>query len=275
MARPRLLKGWSEPITFRGPPPAIPPEQLVLFPRKTQFELPMPEGKDVAGYIQADNNRSYYIKLDRDDNPIRANEFLSYRIADFVGIATPRCDFIQTNNGDIAFGSEAVDGFAKKAETIAFLDRYTMMEFGSSLPTFRSALSAIHALDLFINNVDRHHGNFLISGFGTERQLLALDFARSMFWRWPWADDFGSTNNSAMTWLDLRQRHGFDLSAALLVVKRLSILSADDIARMIAQMPTHWLSDALKNDLLGYCREGGWKARTELLRKGLQDGSIV
>jgi hypothetical protein len=60
-----------------------------------------------------------------------------------------------------------------------------------------------------------------------------------------------------------------------LVVKKLSIVAVDDLARMIAQMPTHWLNAGLQNDLLAYCRDGSWASRTELLRKGLEDGSIV
>jgi len=275
VAKPVLMKGWTDPITFRGRPPAIPAEQLVLFPRKTLFEFPVPEGKEVWAFVQADNRRRYYLKVDRGDRALRASEWLAYRIADLVGVPTPRCDFIQTNDGDIAFGSEAVDGASKQAETILYLERYTMIELGSSAPGLCAALSGIHALDLFINNVDRHVGNFLVAGGGDDRQLLALDYARSFFWQWPWNGFFNGETTSAQAWVALRERHGFDLSAALTVVDRIGLITVEQIANMLNQMPTHWLSQSLSDELLAYCGNGGWTARVELLRKGLEDGSIV
>jgi hypothetical protein len=275
MAEPVLMRGWTNPITFSGPPPTIPAEQLALFPRKTLFELPMPEGKDVSAYVQADNGRKYYLKIDKGDKCIRANEWLSHQIAGMVGISTPRCDFIQTNNGDIAFGSESVDGVFNQTETILFLEKYSMIELGSAAPELRAVLSAIHALDLFLNNIDRHMGNFLIAGAGNERQLMALDFARSVFWRWPWDGFFQDGDTSAREWIDLRQRHGFDIEAALLIVRRLGVISPAQIRRMVGQMPTHWLPLSLSDDLFAYCDGGGWADRVEQLRKGLTDGSIV
>ena len=275
MALPVLMKGWTDPITFSGPPPAVATEQLALFPRKTRFEYPAPDGKDITSFVQADNGLNYYLKIDKGEKTVRANEWLSYQIARIVGVLVPKCDFIQTNNGDIAFGSEAVTGAAGQAETVYYLERYTMLEFGSSAPGLQAALSSAHALDLFLNNVDRHQGNFLVVGEGDERRLLSMDFARSIFWRWPWNGFFGFDETSGTAWADMRQRHGFDLNSALTVVNRLGLIKADDISRLMDQMPTHWLGDGSRNDLLTYCRNGGWAARVATLRKGLVDGSII
>lgn len=275
MPKPVLVKGWTNPATFGGAPPVISSEQLVLFPRRTLFEYASPEGKDISAFVQADNGRGYYLKLDKGDIPVRANEWLSYRLAALVGIPTPRCDFIQTNDGDIAFGSEAVNGASKQAETILYLEKYTLMELGSSAPSLRASLSAIHTFDLFLNNVDRHFGNFLVSGHGDERQLLSIDFARSVYWRWPWTEFLKHDDTTMEAWSDLRQRHGFDIDAAVTVLDRLRIITPQQIASMIKQMPKHWLTDAARNELVAYCRDGGWAARCGLLRKGLENGSIV
>jgi hypothetical protein len=111
MRRPQLLQGWTDPASFRGEPPAVSPEQLALFPRTSVLELPFDtSSKDLFQFVEADNERRYYLKVDRGDKPLRANEYLGYSLASLVGIPTPRFDFIQTFDGDIAFGSESVRG---------------------------------------------------------------------------------------------------------------------------------------------------------------------
>ena len=270
-----LAKGWTQPTSFMGAPPAVPAEQLALFPRKINFEFPAPEGKDILSRVEADNGRKYYLKIDRGGIPVRASEWLCYRLAGMVGIPVPRCDFIQTSNGDIAFGSEALDGASRQTETVLFLETRSVNELGMPTPGLQAALSAIHAFDLFVNNIDRHLGNFLVMPQGDDRQLLAIDFARSFFWRWPW-DGFPRPDDmTTEAWRELRQRHGFDPSAALAIVKRLGIISVGEIEGFLRQMPSHWLSEVMRSELLAYCRDGGWAARVEGLGKGLENGSIV
>lgn len=275
MANLVLAKGWTRPTSFIGVPPAVPSEQLALFPRKINIEYPAPDGKDILSRVEADNGKSYYLKADQGDVPVRANEWLCYRLASMVGIAVPRCEFIQTNNGDIAFGSEALDGASRQAETVAYLETRSLNELGMPVPGLQALLSAIHAFDLFVNNVDRHLGNFLVVPQGEDRQLLAVDFARSLFWRWP-LDGFPRPDETTSeAWRELRERHGFDSSAAIAIVNRLGIISAREIEGFLGQMPSHWLSTGLRDDFLAYCRNGGWTARVDTLRKGLGNGSIV
>lgn len=275
MVKLMLAKGWTRPTSFTGVPPTVPAEQLALFPRKTNFEFPAPEGKDIFSLVEADNGKKYYLKADVGDTPVRASEWLAYRLAGTVGVPVPRCDFIQTLSGDIAFGSEALDGASRRAETVLFLEGRTINELGVPNPGLQASLSAIHALDLFLNNVDRHMGNFLIVPDGEDRRLYAMDFARSFFWRWPW-DGFPKPDDlTSEAWTELRERHGFDLSAALAIVNRLGIISASDVEGLLAHMPAHWLSNSLQSELLAYCRGGGWAARVASLREGLGNGSIV
>lgn len=118
MAKLALVEGWTRPTIFTGTPPAVAPEQLILFPRKAVIEFPPPEGRDIMAEAIADNGIRYYLKLDRGDIPTRANEWLCHRLANLAGIPTPRCEFIQTMDGDIAFGSEAVADVFSKTETV-------------------------------------------------------------------------------------------------------------------------------------------------------------
>jgi hypothetical protein len=275
MARLLLAKGWTRTTSFEGAVPAVPAEQLALFPRKTNFEYPAPDGKDLLAFVEADNGRKYYLKDDAGGRPARASEWLCYRLAGMVGIPVPRCDFIQTNAGDIAFGSEALNGASRQAETVIYLETRSLNELGVPVPGLQAALSAIHAFDLFVNNVDRHLGNFLVVPHGVDRRLYAVDFARAFLWRWPWHGFLQPDDLTCQAWVELRERHGFDLSAALAIVNRLGIISVNEIEGVLRQMPTHWLSETMRSELLAYCRDGGWAARVASLREGLGNGSIV
>ena len=275
MADQGLIKGWTRPTVFGGTPPAISADQLALFPRQTWFELPHPQGKDIHSFVQADNGRRYYLKIDKGDLPIRANEWIAHRLAALVGVVTPKCEFVQTTSGDVAFGSEAVDSASKQADTVRYLEQVSLNELGMPIAGLRESLSAIHVLDLFLNNIDRHIANYLVIEDGEFSQVLALDFARAVFWRWPWNGFLQPDDNTVGSWREMRERHGFDQSAAIRVVDRLGIITATDVENMLRQMPAHWLSDALASELLTYCRDGSWAARVQLLRKGLENGSIV
>lgn len=268
-------QGWTRPVVFTQAPPSLPSEQLSLFPRKTLFELSKTKGLDIYQYVQADNGRKYYLKLDRDGRYVRASEWLAYRLANLIGVSTPRCDCIQTFNGDIAFGSEDITGAHSQTETVLYLRTSSMNELGQPTSGLRASLSAIHALDLFLNNIDRHYENFLVTGHGEERQLVALDYARSMFWDWPITGFPGSNDLTNEVWIELRERHGFDLVAAEAVIDRLGIISPELLSSIIGQMPDHWLPQSVRNEFTAYCRDGAWAARVAELRRGLGNGSIV
>lgn len=270
-----LAKGWTRPVVFTQPRPAIPSEQLALFPRKTILELGRNAGEDIYQYVQADNKRNYYLKLDRPGRYVRASEWLSYRLAHMVGISTPRCDFIQTFDGDIAFGSEDIGDVAAQIDTVRYLQTGSLNEFGKPLDGLQSALSAIHAFDLFVNNIDRHYKNFLVVGKDDERHLIALDFARSLFWDWPISGFPGQSDLTSEVWIELRERHGFDLGSALAIVDRLGIVTPAQILSMANQMPSHWLPQSIHDDLAAYCGDGAWGSRVAELRRGLEDGSII
>ncbi len=275
MPIPELAKGWSSWTSFTGTSPAVPAEQLGLFPKATVLEFPAPDTKDIHSFVEADDRRRYYLKIDAGDMPIRASEWLCYRIANWAGVPTPRCDFIQTFSKDIAFGSEAIDGALSQAETVLFLETSSMNELGQPVAGLQKALSTIHAFDLFVRNVDRHMANFLVIGTGDEKRLLALDHARAAFWRWPW-DSFGKPDEATtQIWTELRSRHGFDLSAALAVVDRIGLLNVESIGGILSAMPSHWLAASKQEELLTYCREGHWAARVAALRSGLGNGSII
>lgn len=249
-------------------------EQLALFPRTTLLELPTTATADIYKYVQADNGRNYYLKLDRDGRYIRANEWICYRLANLVGVPTPRCDCIQTFNGDIAFGSEDIAGVSSKAETFLYLQSYSLNELGQPVPGLQSALTAIHVFDLFVKNVDRHTGNFLVTGRNDERHLVAVDFARSLFWDWPVTGYPSLSDSTGETWVALRERHGFDDAVAALVLGRLAAITVDHLSSVLNQMPAHWLPPDLQKALLAYCRDGGWLARVDAMRRGLDSGSI-
>lgn len=275
MRRIDLASGWTRPSTFVGNPPSIPAEQLPMFPRRLLWEQPWTGSADLHSLGEADDGRRYYLKADRSDIPVRANEWICGKLAHAVGILTPRFECVSASNGDILFGSEEIVGVKSAFDTRRLLHAPSQNELGAPLNELRGILSAIHAFDLFVNNIDRHEGNFLIRAEGAESKVYAFDFARSLFFRWPFEGFITSGETTSETWLRLRERHGFDLTAALAIVDRLGIVKPDQLNIIMSGMPRHWLSQARREELLAYCANGGWVARVAALHQGLKDGSII
>lgn len=224
-----LQKGWTRPETFVAPAVRISPEQLALFPRKAAIELPRRNGADIYMSVEADNGVQYHLKLDRAERWTRASEWLCYRLAQLVGVPVPRCEPIRTFDNDVAFGSENIGSVFRQIETYRLLNAFSLNEVGQCTTGIQLPLSVIHTFDMFVNNVDRHLGNFVSIEKDGFLELLAIDFSRAFFWRWPF-DGFMSANEPTReVWVGLRERHGFDRDAALSLTNRLASVTAAQV----------------------------------------------
>ncbi len=158
-----LNKNTAPEAKFAQIASAMLPQQMTMFARKAVIEYP-PRGDsaDSAGYVTADDDLLYYIKDDAHGRPIRSSEWICTQMSEAVKIIAPFKSVIELQNGKLVFGSRHVTGVADATVTISYLMSPTLSNDGITPSTgLKSILSSIYAFDMFINNIDRHLGNYL------------------------------------------------------------------------------------------------------------------
>ena len=249
------------------------PQSAFAFQRRALAEYPPTSiTADSLGEAEADDGHRYYIKGDAHGRPVRASEWICSRLGERVGVAVPQVISIKLASKEVVFGSRRVTGVADSISTMNFL--LTKTEGAHSNVVGMGALiSSIFAFDMFVNNDDRHLGNYLSVDDGGQRRFFAFDFSRALFWEWPWAGfPAGNTQNCGRL---LRARHGFDLTAAAGVLDRLSLVTASDMGVIINEMPPGWLTGSLQTELLDWWGSSKRADRIEALKEGMSDGTLL
>jgi hypothetical protein len=260
---------------FSGRPPiaaapsAAIARQAELFVRKAVTEFPQKEiSADSLGEVEADDNHHYYIKGDAHGRLVRASEWISTHISEAVGIGAPTVAAIERIDGAVVFGSRRIAGVADKVTTAAYLTTPTATNIGVPASGLQAILSSIYALDMFIQNDDRHLGNYLSVDDNGTRRLYAFDFSRALFWQWPWSGFPTIGQNTRMC-------GAFDQNSASGTLDRLSGLAPATIEGFINQMPTDWLPAEMRSQFVGWWASNARNARIEELRRGIIDGTLL
>jgi hypothetical protein len=109
-------------------------------------------------------------------------------------------------------------------------------------------LAATFVFDLFINNHDRHEGNFLCCAIDGKNWIYLIDHARSLFSRglgeFPPKSGYGTVYVASL----MRGRHGFDLAAALDLADKIERVSAESIGQILESTPDEWLPPSEKGE---------------------------
>lgn len=161
---------------------------------------------------------------------------LCTRLAGHLGVLTPHCAVVEDDEGETYFGSLAPLSPAGEFEKRAALTTKRTSEIGSPDPWLGRYLSSLYALDLALGNPDRSIGNFLMDA--SDRQLRAFDFASADLknlatHRFP----IEGTNTLSVGRV-LRSIHGFDLDAALEMIKRIEATPVNVIRRFLGELPS-------------------------------------
>jgi hypothetical protein len=249
-------------------------DQGLLFPRRALTEASKKENSaDALGEVDACDGLRYFVKGDGNGCPTRASEWICAAIAEAVGIGTPATAVVERQNGELVFGSRSLGGVADKLVTQTYLTTHSS---DSQLNAVLVALlSKIYAFDMFINNEDRHLGNYLSNEDGGKRRLYAFDFSRALFWRWPWSGFPAPDQNTRRCGFILRSIHGFDMQGAEEILAKLSGISETTIRGSLERMPSEWLSLKLRSDFIRMWSGIERHARIDALRKGLGDGTLL
>lgn len=263
---------WASTVAPLG----IAHRQTQMFCRKADIEFP-PTGDsaDSMGEVEADDQHRYYIKGDAHGRLVRASEWICTHISEAVGIGAPTPSAIELRNGSIVFGSRRIALVADAPITVAYLTTPTISNLRPQAQGLRTILSSIYALDMFLNNDDRHFGNYLSVDDKGTRRLYAFDFSRALFWRWPW-QGFPSVGDNTRKWGEiLRAFHGFDQNAAFSTLDRLSDLAPNTIEGFINGMPSDWLPSATRAEFIDWWGSEAKYFRIQQLRAGIVDGSLL
>ena len=258
-----------------APVPAI-SRQSTLFPRHAVVELPRREqSADSLGEAQADDQHWYYIKGDAHGRPVRASEWICTHIAEDVHIGAPTCALIRLQSGLVVFGSRRIAQVSDNIATARYLTTPTESNASGADNDLNKLLSSIYAFDMFVNNDDRHLGNYLTVEDRGVRRLYAFDFSRALFWHWPFqgfpAHDCNTLGGGRL----LRSLHSFDEAAAMATLDMIEGLASSVLQGFISRMPADWLPPDVQTAFLEWWDNGGRTKRLDDLRKGIGDGTLL
>lgn len=138
-------------------------------------------------------------------------------------------------------------------------------------------LCRIYAFDLFVNNIDRHRGNYMILAEGESHKALAIDHGRAwLFGTFPPDDQSMPQCNTTQTFAWMRQNFsGVPAKQPMLdVLVAISNVTHKDVADILARQPDIWLDQQKKDDIVQWWESGKAVDRAARLTKGVNDGSI-
>ena len=265
----------DKPPVFAQVAPAIQLQQQ-MFPRRALVEYPQAERTaDSLGEVDADDQHRYYVKGDAHGRPVRASEWLCTRMAEHVGIGAPTPVIVELLNGLVVFGSRRIPNVADGVTTQAYLTQSTASNLGRPPGGLSAILASIYAFDMFMNNDDRHLGNYLSVDDNGTRRVYTFDFSRALFWNWPWPG-FPQPGQNTREWgAVLRNFHGFDENSALMTLDRLSSLAHTTIQSFINEIPPDWMPGDMGQQLIEFWSGNARQERLNLLRTGITDGTLL
>lgn len=239
--------------------------QRQLFPIAVMTTYPNDQGSADLGMIGlAANGKDYAIKTVLDGNGmIPASEAFCYQLARHILIGTPDFDVIELHDGSHAFGSAwegGVETLKDRAEILRVLS--------GEIPIvgLKSFFSKVYALDLFVNNVDRHFGNYIFRPSYSGKIGLAFDFSRAWFAFNPFG--FEATKQCAtFTGINaIRYFDQYDRSEAEKCLDKIENLTVDDVNTIISNFPEAWMSEVDRQGFLDWWASHARKERIEFLK---------
>ena len=127
---------------------------------------------DCAMFCHCDDGSDYAVKTISPNRLLPHVEWFCTRLGEIVGLASPPCRIIELPGGE-AFGSRWESGHLP--------DNWWIRTLSGEIDLARiaPALTRIFTYDLFIGNVDRHLGNYIVRQQRSGVSLLAFDYSRA------------------------------------------------------------------------------------------------
>lgn len=245
--------------------------QRQLFPIKINDFYPNDQGSaDLTLIGSGDNGKDYAIKRIGDGNGmIPASELFCYELARQVGIATPAFDIVLLRADELAFGSVWEGGVYKLSALNMMAD---LLKKGSlddaEVKSLDKFFGKVYAFDLFINNVDRHFGNYIFRKSYNSYIALAFDYSRAWC-----AVDYkglqvvGKNCNTQQSINIIKQFKKFNRQQANDTLNELSRIGRSTIENILSEMPKEWMTKEQTSEIMEWWGSTEFKDRLLALEK--------
>ena len=227
--------------------------QKDLFPIEAlQIHKSTQGSADLQIIVTATNNKDYAVKTTQDGKGyVPATELFCYELAKLIDIPTPNFDLITMRDGSLAFGSMWEGGVHHISNANLIIDILSGKKKVRDLNQF---LSRVYAFDLFINNIDRHFGNYLFRQSYNSLIGLAFDYSRA--WYEVDAYQYNSlkdkSSNTQKSHNIISNYKKYDRNTASQTIKRISEIKTNKIELILRSIPDIWLSKEIKNDVANW-----------------------
>lgn len=197
------------------------------------------------------DGRDYAIKTTADGNGhIPISEFFCHELSNILAIPTPAYEIVTLNDSSLAFGSVwngSSSSLTDNNEVISLLQNQV------DAPHIFEGISRIYGLDLFVNNIDRHFGNYLFVQGYNRINILAFDFGRS----WHEVNFKGtevlSYNSTTLRCKNFLVQHGKYLSDhAIDTLNKIKQIDVSSILRVFQKIPGDWFEEGFEELFLDW-----------------------
>lgn len=217
--------------------------QKRMFPVDILTEYPNNQGSaDLQLIVNGRDGKDYAVKKPSDGKgKVPASELLCYELAYRVTIPTPNYAFINLSDGGMGFGSLWEGGVKKITQMQEVMQ---ILEQKIKINNLKRFLSRLYAFDIFVNNEDRHWGNYLWrQSFDNSFIALAFDFSRACFETGH--DGFEALHpecNTQGSFMLINLTLNYDRSEAVACLDTLAGISTEDIEEILENMPPEWMT---------------------------------
>ncbi|MCI8210736.1 hypothetical protein AUC61_14455 [Pseudomonas sp. S25] len=233
-------------------------------------EYPNNQGSaDLQLIVNARDGKDYAVKKPTDGKgKVPASELMCYELAYRVTIPTPNYAFINLSEGGTGFGS-LWEGGVKKISQLHEVRQ--ILDHKIKVNNLKTFLSRLYAFDIFVNNEDRHWGNYLWrQSFDNNFIALAFDFSRACFETGH--DGFEAlhpASNTQGSFLLINLTLNYDRTEAVACLDALAKISTSDVEEILENMPSEWMT---KRERKGYI--DWWDSNARLDRINAIKGRI-
>ena len=211
------------------------------------------------------NNKDYAIKLRTDGNGfVPASEMFCYELANIINIATPGFDILKLRDGSLAFGSVWEGGVSPvKLDN----DVFDILNGNVKVEGMKTFFSKVYAFDLFINNIDRHFGNYIFRGSFRGIIAMAYDFSRAWYEIGPFTYEAFDANNKTKVCIDIiKKTDNFDKEEAIRTLQEISDVPKSAIEAILQNIPDNWLDIKFKEEFLDWWGDDDMAIRIEKIK---------
>lgn len=223
-----------------------------------------------GGFCSCDDGLDYaFKKAEGAAVFVPATEWLCGHLSNTCRIHTPPMEILQGLDGRMWFGSRIEGGTLDADQCVMELAAGDM---DKRILNLKERLSAIYAIDLFVNNVDRHLKNYLFRSSLNGAVILAFDYSLAWLAHGPELRGYptGATSKTAQLRAFLDTLYGFDLPSAKKVINDIQGLPADWIDGPVASMPVEWKQGVDVAAAVAWWKSDERAARCEAIKGALK-----